>query len=57
MYVIFLFAAGQYFYNWKISGFIDTIALAGDAGRVDDEKQLGIVDTFCTMHDADKSTV
>ena len=53
IFVIFLFAGGQYFYNWKISGFIDTIALAGDAGRVDDEKQLGIVQTFCEMHDAD----
>jgi len=57
LFVIFMFAAGQYFYNWKISGFIDTIALAGDAGRVDDEKQLGIVKTFCKMHEADSTTV
>ena len=57
LYVIFLFAAGHYFYNWKISAIIDTIALAGDAGRVDGEKQLGIVHTFCQMHDADKKTM
>ena len=47
----------MYFYNWKISAIIDTIALAGDAGRVDGEKQLGIVHTFCQMHDADKKTM
>ena len=56
LFVIFIFAGGQYFYNWKISGFIDTIALAGDAARVADEKQLGIVKTFCTMHEADDKT-